>query len=51
MTSHELSALVDQVISNNVSVVIGPESNVVVERVSQYMNKHYFRYFIYQSIH
>jgi len=30
-----MSAVVDLVISNNVSVVIGPESNVAVERVSR----------------
>ena len=36
LTSHAfMSAVVDQVISNNVSVVIGPESNVAVERVSR----------------
>jgi len=39
-TNHELmSAVAHQVISNNVSVVIGPESNVAVERVKQYVNK------------
>jgi len=35
-TNHELmSVVVDEVISNNVSVVIGPESNVAVERVNR----------------
>jgi len=46
-TSHELmSVVVHQVISNNVSVVIGPESNVAVERVSQCVGKYFEAHYL-----